>query len=83
MISATITSKGQITLPVALREELNVGTGDRINFIRLDDGRFELVAASQDITEVRGMVQTDKVVSVEEMNEAIRERAAGSGETAE
>ncbi|MGI9277757.1 MAG: AbrB/MazE/SpoVT family DNA-binding domain-containing protein [Endozoicomonas sp.] len=76
MISATITSKGQITLPAALREELNVVSGDRINFIRLEGGRFELVAASLDIRELRGMVQVDRVVSVEEMNEAIRKRVA-------
>jgi AbrB family looped-hinge helix DNA binding protein len=76
MISATITSKGQITLPATLREELNVGAGDRINFIRLDNGRFELVAASQDITHLRGLVHTDETVSVEAMNEVIRNRAA-------
>ena len=81
MISATITSKGQVTLPVALREELNIGTGDRINFIRLEDGRFELVAATRDISELRGMVQADKTVSVDEMNEAIRNRAADDSES--
>lgn len=31
---ATVTSKGQVTLPAALREELGISTGDKIRFER-------------------------------------------------
>jgi antitoxin PrlF len=31
---ATVTSKGQITLPAALRRELGIQTGDRVRFER-------------------------------------------------
>lgn len=32
-LAATVTSKGQITLPVALRERLGISTGTKIKFI--------------------------------------------------
>jgi AbrB family looped-hinge helix DNA binding protein len=36
-IAATITSKGQLTLPIAVREALGVGQGDRVVFRVLGD----------------------------------------------
>ncbi len=33
-----ITSKGQITIPLALRETLGFSVGDRISFVKTDDG---------------------------------------------
>jgi AbrB family looped-hinge helix DNA binding protein len=33
MPARTITSKGQITLPKDIREHLNVGPGDRVDFV--------------------------------------------------
>lgn len=38
MATATITSKGQITLPKAVREQLRVEVGDRLDFMVQDDG---------------------------------------------
>ena len=37
MPSATVTSKGQITLPKAIRDLLRLGAGDRVDFIVMDD----------------------------------------------
>lgn len=37
MALATITSKGQITIPKAVRERLKVGTGDKIEFILINN----------------------------------------------
>lgn len=42
-VDATVTSKGQITLPVALRDELRIKTGDRIRFER--SGRRVVIRA--------------------------------------
>ena len=39
MITSTITSRGQVTIPKKIREFLKVGTFDKIVFIPLEDGR--------------------------------------------
>ena len=39
---ATLTSKGQITLPVVLRRLWNLDAGDEIDFTLQDDGRVVL-----------------------------------------
>ena len=43
MPSATITSKGQLPLPKAIRDLLRVGAGDRVEFVVKDDGTVILV----------------------------------------
>jgi antitoxin PrlF len=40
-IEATVTSKGQITLPKSLREQLGIETGTRIRFVLDAQGRFQ------------------------------------------
>lgn len=39
---ATLTSKGQVTLPVVLRRLWNLDVGDEIDFTLQDDGRVVL-----------------------------------------
>lgn len=70
MSTATITSKGQITIPKAVRQRLGVNPGDRVEFIELENGIFQLVAASRDIRSLKGIVpKPAKPVTIEEMNE--------------
>ena len=47
MTTATVTSKGQITIPADVRRTLGVQTGDRVEFVEVQPGRFELVAATR------------------------------------
>jgi AbrB family looped-hinge helix DNA binding protein len=78
MATATLTSKGQITLPVDVRRALGVDTGDRVEFVEVAPGRYELIAATRPIQALKGMFRRPrKAVSVEEMNAAIRRRSAG------
>ncbi len=77
MATATLTSKWQITIPAAVREALHVGVGDRIEFVQTADGRFEVVAATREISELKGMIKTNKVVSLEEMELAIKKGVSG------
>ena len=72
MATATITSKGQVTIPSAVRSDLRVGPGDRLEFVRISQGRYEVVAATQDIAQLRGMIKTNLLVTVDDMNAAIR-----------
>jgi antitoxin PrlF len=80
MASATITSKGQITLPVRVREALGLDTGDRIEFVEIEKGKFAIVPATRSVRELKGIFQDRrrKPISIEEMNAAIARRAAGS-----
>lgn len=80
MASATITSKGQITIPVRVREALGLGAGDRVEFVEIDKGRFAIIPATRSIRELKGLFRDTrrKPVTIEEMNAAIARRAAES-----
>lgn len=71
MASATLTSKGQVTLPKSVRERLGVVAGDRLEFIESEQG-FLVVAATRDIQSLKGIVgPSKKPVSVDDMNNSI------------
>ena len=79
MTSATITSKGQITIPVRIREALHVSAGDRVEFVEVEPGRFEFIAATRSVTDLKGMFgKAKKIVSIEDMNAAIAARGASA-----
>ena len=72
MAAAVVTSKGQITIPKAVRERLGVDAGDRVEFVETENGVFTLVAATRDVKELKGIVpKPAKPVSVEDMNRTI------------
>ncbi len=75
MATATITSKGQITIPKQIRDFLCVESGDRIQFLPNDDGGVSILPATKDITSLEGIVPKPlKPVTVESMNRTIRAR---------
>lgn len=78
MPSATLTSKGQLTLPKAIRERLRVRAGDQVDFVVQDDGTVLVRAATIDVRELKGFLHRKgiKPLSVEQMNAVIRRRAA-------
>lgn len=80
-MQATITSKGQITLPKALRDHLNLAAGDRVEFILEENNVVRMVPRTTSITRLKGMLPKPKrPVSLEEMDEAIAtgsDRAGG------
>lgn len=79
MTTATLTTKGQITIPVAVREALGVAAGDRVEFVEVASGRYEVMAATRSITLLKGMFgKAAKPVSIEEMNEVIARQAASA-----
>jgi len=71
MTTATITTKGQVTIPKLVRDSMHIHSGDRIEFIKIDDDRYEIVAATKDIQQLKGMVKTKQRVSIDDMNSAI------------
>ena len=77
MAEATITSKGQITIPKPVRDALGLETGDRVEFIETDEG-YRLCPVTGDLRELKGMFagRRRKAATVAEMDAAIK-RAAG------
>jgi antitoxin PrlF len=79
MTTATLTSKGQITIPVEVREALGVDAGDRVEFVEIATGRYEFIAATKSVTALKGMFgKPRKSVSIEEMNAVIARRGAAA-----
>ncbi len=81
MLTATVSSKSQITIPKEVRDALRVYAGDRVSFLVRDDGVVELRPETVDLKELYGMLKyTGKPVSVEEMDEGIAQSVAESFE---
>lgn len=79
MTTATISSKGQITIPTRVRKALQIEPGDRIEFVEVDSGRFEIVAATRSVTELKGLFgKPAMAVSIDDMNAAIAARGAAA-----
>lgn len=80
MPQATITTKGQTTIPKEIRDFLHLSPGDKIDFIIEADGRVVIQPTTMKVQELKGILHRDgmKAVSIETMNEAINKRAATS-----
>ena len=77
-MESAITVKGQATIPKAIREHLHLRPGDRVKFFVHPDGSVVLLPKLP-VSALRGMAKTAKrSVTIEEMDEAITEGAAGS-----
>lgn len=73
MIAATITSKGQVTIPKAVRDSLRLRSGDRIEFVVRGKGEALLKRRTKSVDEVFGRLHKPNLRprTVAEMNEAI------------
>ncbi len=77
MTTATMTSKGQVTIPADVRQRMGLGAGDRIEFVELESGGFAIKPAIDDVRSLKGVLRKpEKPVSTDDMNAAIRKRAA-------
>jgi len=78
MSKATLTSKGQITIPLAVRRRLGLDAGDRVEFVELAPGEFTLKPATEDVRSLKGMIRRPaRPVSIDAMNAAIKRRGSG------
>jgi AbrB family looped-hinge helix DNA binding protein len=69
---AVLSSKGQITIPVAVRNQLRLKTGDALDFICTNDESVELVPARTPVQALKGMIQKPpRPVSLAQMDAAI------------
>jgi AbrB family looped-hinge helix DNA binding protein len=77
MAVATLTSKGQTTIPKEIRDLLGLAPGDKLDFVVESDGKVVLRPATLDVRELRGMLRRKgrKAVSLAQMDRAIAEGA--------
>lgn len=79
MPESSITSKGQTTIPIAIRTYLGVHAGDKLEFFIDNDGRVIVAALTVDVSELKGILpKPKKKVSIDEMNKVIAKRGAKS-----
>ena len=72
MSSATVTSKGQVTIPVDVRAKLGLRPGSRLAIVPTDTGGYEIHPQAASIQDLKGAVPPpSEVVTLEDMDEAI------------
>ena len=77
MSAATITSKGQITIPKEIRDILNLEPGDKVNFLVDDEGVVSFVPMTNDVRSLKGIVaKPSNPVSIDDMKATVKARAA-------
>ena len=76
MALATITTKGQVTIPKSVRDSLMLSTGDKIEFVVTNKREALIRPISKKVDEVFGILHKPgrKTVSVEKMDAKIRQR---------
>ena len=79
MTTATVTSKGQVTIPASVRAALGISTGDRLDFVEMANGQFAIIAATKSVQSLKGLIRKpSQPVSIEEMNAAIEAKGASA-----
>jgi AbrB family looped-hinge helix DNA binding protein len=76
MALATLTTKGQVTIPKVIRDSLKLNTGDKIEILATDKGEAILRPVSKKVDEIFRKLQKPgrKAVSLEAMEDAVRNR---------
>jgi AbrB family looped-hinge helix DNA binding protein len=79
MSTATISSKGQVTLPIDVRKAMGVGPGDRVDFVKMEDGHFAVMPATVSVMSLKGILSPPATpVTLEDMDAAVRAGAKDS-----
>jgi AbrB family looped-hinge helix DNA binding protein len=76
MVTATLTSKGQLTIPKAVRDTLRLRSGDLVAFIVHGDSEAVLKPMTKSVDDVFGRLHSPGQArkSIEQMNDAVAER---------
>lgn len=72
----TLSSKGQVTIPVEIRNRLRLNTGDRIEFVIFESDRVEMIPRRGSVGALKGIVKwSGRPVTLAEMDDAIAKEA--------
>jgi AbrB family looped-hinge helix DNA binding protein len=78
MPTATVTSKGQITIPKEVRDALGLESGHQVSFLLREDGVAEMHPETVDLMSLYGILKPSvRGVTLENMEKAIRKGASG------
>jgi antitoxin PrlF len=73
MPTATVTSKGQITIPQRIRERLGLEAGDRLEFVVQADDSVLMVPATTRLADLEGILPPPgRPIPPENMEQAMR-----------
>jgi AbrB family looped-hinge helix DNA binding protein len=77
MSIATVTTKGQITIPKEIRDYLKLETGSKVEFVIDESGNVKIVPLNVPIEALSGVLHRPgmKTATIEEMEAAIAEGA--------
>jgi len=77
MTVATLTSKGQVTIPASVREKCGLKPGSRIDFVVQSDDVILMYTNLPTLAELYGSIPNGGIhLSIEEMNDAIGDAVA-------
>jgi AbrB family looped-hinge helix DNA binding protein len=73
MANATVTTKGQVTIPKEIRDYLNLDTGSKVDFIVDENGTVKLIPLNVPVQKLSGILHSKGMnkVTLAEMEEAI------------
>jgi AbrB family looped-hinge helix DNA binding protein len=72
MPTATVTFNGRVTLPSHVRKELGLKTGDTVEFVEVEKGRFSILPGPEAIDSSRAWAKQDRDAAWEELDEVAR-----------
>ncbi len=77
MITATVSSNGQVILPIEIVIALGLRPGDHVSFIEMENGNYAVLPRTHSVKALDGILQrpNQKSASLEEMDQAIAKGA--------
>lgn len=71
MSEATVTTKGQVTIPAEIRKALAIEAGAKVVFTQLEDGTTVMRAKTKSIADLKGLLKPARArrkVAVDDMS---------------
>lgn len=76
-MEATLTSKGQVTIPKEVRDALHLRTGDRLDFVVQTDGTVRVLPITGSVKRLKSLLpKPSRPLTLDEMDAAIVRGAA-------
>jgi len=77
MKTSLVTTKGQVTIPAAVRQQLGIHQGDRVGFV-YEDGKVIILPVIKDVEAAFGLLAAKQSVTLEDMEAAIQHRGGAA-----